>query len=346
MADLSKKNLIEKYFNKEKIPLLKNKPKINDEKINIPTLKNFNELFKYNYNLAQLKIFAKHYQQKTSGNKNELLRRIYGYLYLSSYILKIQKNVRRYIIIKYKSLRGPAALNRKLCTNENDFVTLEPINEIPFIQFMSYKDNDGFIYGFDISSLFNLYNKVSSENKKNPYNREVIPKYVFENMKRIMKISRIFKIKLNLRFETQYLELTGEKAIVSRTLKLFQTIDELGNYSDAKWFISLNKYQLFDYCKNLTIIWNSIPFRIRRNIYPINPHYNPFINLSTQYIRTEDNIWNIKKVVLEVMEKLVNNGIDKDSKCLGAYYVLGALTLVNHNAATSIPWLFEAFQEI
>jgi hypothetical protein len=60
------------------------------------------------------------------------------------------------------------------------------------------------------------------------------------------------------------------------------------------------------------------------------------------FISTEPNIFNVKKVVLEVLEKFVNNGIDKDSKALGAYYVLGALTIVNQDAAMSLPWLFQS----
>ncbi len=55
-------------------------------------------------------------------------------------------------------------------------------------------------------------------------------------------------------------------------------------------------------------------------------------------------LWNlhVKKVILEVLEKLVNTGVDADSKSLGAYYVLAALTLVNNDAATSLPWLFQS----
>jgi hypothetical protein len=45
---------------------------------------------------------------------------------------------------------------------------------------------------------------------------------------------------------------------------------------------------------------------------------------------------------LEVLEKFVNLGIDQDSKSLGAYYVLGALTLVNESAASTLPWLFQS----
>jgi hypothetical protein len=49
----------------------------------------------------------------------------------------------------------------------------------------------------------------------------------------------------------------------------------------------------------------------------------------------ENDVLNIKKNILDVLEKFVNNGVDRDSKTLGAYYVLGALTLVNDSAATS-----------
>jgi hypothetical protein len=60
------------------------------------------------------------------------------------------------------------------------------------------------------------------------------------------------------------------------------------------------------------------------------------------YIHTESSLFNIKNMILEILETLVNSGVDRDSKSLGAYYVLGALTLVNESAATSLPWLFQS----
>jgi hypothetical protein len=63
--------------------------------------------------------------------------------------------------------------------------------------------------------------------------------------------------------------------------------------------------------------------------------------MSNIYSEPEINI--AKKVILELLEKFVNTGVDTDSKSLGAYYVLGALTIVNNSAATSIPWLFQSF---
>lgn len=55
-----------------------------------------------------------------------------------------------------------------------------------------------------------------------------------------------------------------------------------------------------------------------------------------------ENIDELRKYNLEILEKFVNSGIDRDSRCLGAYYVLGALTLVSEDAATSLPWLYQA----
>jgi hypothetical protein len=54
------------------------------------------------------------------------------------------------------------------------------------------------------------------------------------------------------------------------------------------------------------------------------------------------DITRIKNAILNVLFKMVNTGIDRDNKCLGAYYVLGALTLVNDSAAQALPWLYQS----
>lgn len=324
------------------IPIIKKPAKINDDNIKIPTIKDYIEITKYNYNVAQLKCFAKHYKIKVSGNKNELLLRLYSFLYFSSFIIKIQSSFRRMIVKKYKLLHGPASMNRKICNNSSDFITMEPVEEINFHQFLSYKDDDGFIYGFDITSLHNLYFKGQQE-MKNPYNRNLFPESVIKTIKMILKVSRILKININLKFEDDSKNVSIEKAIELRALTLFQTIDSLGNYSNPQWFLSLNRNQIIKFVRELCDIWNyraQLSQETKRNICP--PTGDPFRNLSMPYIHTEGNMHNVKKVVLEVLENLVNNGSDKDSKSLGAYYVLGGLTLVNQEAATSLPWLFQS----
>ena len=46
------------------------------------------------------------------------------------------------------------------------------------------------------------------------------------------------------------------------------------------------------------------------------------------------------------MESLVKNGITEEDKSLGAFYVLSALTLVNNDAADSLPWLYQSVMHI
>jgi hypothetical protein len=329
----------------QKMPIVKKPQKITDENVIIPTIKNYNEISRYNYNLSQLKMIAKIYKYKITGNKNELIIRIYSNLYFSSFIINIQKVFRGLIARKYKNLHGPASLNRKVCTNQGDFITMEPVEEINFHQFLSYKDKDGFIYGFDIISLHNLFLKSKDiESVQNPYNRSLIPESVIKTIKSVIRLSRILKIHINLHYDDDSEGLSLEKTVELRTLSLFQNIDSLGNYSNADWFLSLNRIQLIKFVKELIEIWNyrsQITNEIKRSICP--PTGDPFRHLNMTYIHTESNIHNVKKVILEVMEKLVNIGIDKDSKSLGAYYVLGSLTLVNPDTATALPWLFQSF---
>jgi hypothetical protein len=356
MTDVLKKskvneNLINNYMisittNCEKnMPTFKDRDKVNDENISIPTINNYNDLLRYNFNVNHFKNIAKIYKLKVSGNKNQLLTRIYSYLYFSSYIIKIQRVFRGKIVRKYKLLHGPASLNRKLCTNTDDFITMEPLEEMNFHQFLSYKDEDGFIYGFNIISLYNLFLKSKNiESVRNPYNRNNIPESVIKNIKSIIKFSTILKIHIDLDYEDDTKGLSNEKVIELRSLSLFQNINALGNYSDSQWFLSLTKLQLIKFIKELADIWNyraQIDQQTKTNICP--PHGGPFKYFNLNFIYAESDMSNIRKVILEVLEKFVNIGIDQDSRYLGACYVLGALTIVNENAASSLPWLFQSF---
>ena len=243
---------------------------------------------------------------------------------------------------------GPGFKNKKICTNETDFFTMDPLIEIPYNQFFSFEDVDGIKYGFDITSIYNLVCKNIYKTKihnetKNPYNRKNIPHFVYTNIKTIIKLSKILKIDIILNIEPT-INLSDAKTIELRALSLFQNINALGNYSDSAWFLSLNRIELIKLVRELSDIWNyrlQITNETKRNICP--PHGDPFRNINMSYIYSEPEINIVKKVILEFLEKFVNSGVDTDSKSLGAYYVLGALTIVNNSAATTIPWLFQTF---
>ena len=58
------------------------------------------------------------------------------------------------------------------------------------------------------------------------------------------------------------------------------------------------------------------------------------------------NTESLQRFVLGVMENLVKTGVNRDSKSLGAYYVLAGLTLVNNDAAEAMPWLYHSVVHI
>lgn len=341
-------SLIAEYMDKitanceQKMPTNKKQIKVQDGLIDIPTVKTYHHLLSHNYSVNQLKIFAKNYKLKISGNKPLLVSRIYSYLYFSSYIMQIQKVCRGFLARKYKLLHGPAAILRKICNNATDFITMEPIEEINFHQFISYKDVDGFIYGFDITSLHNLFSK-GEKAMTNPYNRTAFPSDLIKNIKSLIRLGRILSIQINLKFEDDMKNISSEKAVQLRALAIFQAIDALGNYSDPKWFLSLTKPELINFVKELMDIYNyraQLTDQVKRAICP--PNGSPFNSLSISHLVNETNINVARNSILNILDKFVNSGIDNDSKSLGAIYVLGALTMVNQTAATSLPWLFQS----
>jgi hypothetical protein len=308
-----------------------------------PSIYDYNCLFELNYSAHQLKEFAKKYKIKITGTKKELTTRIYIHLKLSSPAISIQKIFRGQLVRTCSVLRGPALINRNMCTNNTDFLSGDELNDLSVFQFFSYMDVDNFIYGFDIISLYNLFVKSDSSVVKNPYNRNEIPQVVIQNILKLIRISKLLNISIEINMVNDSTNISPQKSIELRTLDLFQRINSLGNYSDHIWFSLLNRAQLIRFARELIDIWNyraQLTESVKRAICP--PIGDPFRNINFGYILSETNTDKIRKSVLDVLEKIVNSGIDNDSKSLGAYYVLGALTLVCPAAALSIPWLYQS----
>jgi hypothetical protein len=333
-------------FAEQKVPNVKTKKlKTANKDAAVPTIHNYEtELVGYNYSLQQLKDFAKHYNLKLSGTKDKLLTRIYTFLRLSSSAIKIQSFFRRNLERRLKSLIGPAVNS---CTNGTDFITLDDLRDLKREQFFSFEDNDGFNYGFDLGSIYNLVIKQEKEGKinkiMNPYNRNKIPDEVISNVKKTVALSKVLKKNIHIEIEDEEKNMPEHKILELRALSLFQQMDALGNYTDCSWFLSLNKQKVVKFVRELSEIFNyrsQLTIETKQNICP--PHGNPFRNISMSNIISSENIVLIKKLVLEVIEKFVNSGINTDSRALGAYYVLGALTLVSEEAATSLPWLYQS----
>jgi len=122
-----------------------------------------------------------------SGNKPDLICRLENYFLQIKMATRIQKTFRGFLVRKSEQARGCA--DPKDCNNNTDFYTLEDVTEIPHELFFSYRDENGFAYGFNILSLMSMFRL----NRKlvNPYNREDIPFFVLQRLFSVYKKSRI-----------------------------------------------------------------------------------------------------------------------------------------------------------
>lgn len=322
-------------------PSKKRRSIVNEKNFFIPNYNEYELIKNQNHRVSFLKDICKHYKQKVSGSKKELEERIYNYLRNSFYIIKLQKYIRGYFQRKYNYLLGPGFLNRNICKNDTDFFTLEEMTEIPYNQFISYVDEENNTWGFNILSLYNLFLK-SEKDVLNPYTRNKISVNILTNINNVIKLSKCLKIDCDTKLHDISNDFTNKKKIEMRTLELFQKIDELGNYTNMKWFLDLNRQQIVRFIREMADIWfyrAQITDQTRRNICP--PMGILFRNINLNYISNLSYL-QVQKLALNIMEQLVNNGITRDFKVMGSYYVLSALTLVDSEAAESLPWLYQS----
>lgn len=323
-------------------------PKITGKKkklsvFTIPSYEQYDNLLLFNYKVSELREISSHYDLKKSGNKDELTNNIYNYLKYSNSILKIQKNIRGYFQRIYNNLRGPAFISPKLrkgiCVNESDFYTMEPIDEIPYNQFISIQ-SDRQIYAFDMKSLYTLFLSGGKE-VLNPYNRDVLPNSIVKDIKRLVRLSRFIGEKSSIKIE-QDQDISQEKMAEMHVIELFQTINELGNYSDHRWYYNLRRRELIMFVRELFDIWSyraQLTPEVKINIFP--PSGRPFDHIDISRLHTYSD-QRIQYWTTRLIENLVKCGVNQDSKCLGAYYVLASLTLVNEDARQSLPWLYQS----
>ena len=354
-----KNNILEYYFN---LPIKSKKAfiKLVSEDFSVPDYKEYNNLLTINYSVSQLKLIAKYHKLKTTGNKDYLKKRLYNYLYFSYAIIIIQKSVRYNLTKKYIKLHGPGFYNKALCSNDIDFCTLDNLNNIPYNQFISFKDDNDHIYGFDILSLYNLFMKVTKNNKtrtssesnsassnllnvQNPFTNIFFSYNVLKQLLEYIRLSNLLKIHIDLNYD-DLAHLSINKQAEMKILTLFQRIDSLGNYTNIKWFLELDKYGLIRFIRELVDIWNyraNLSQETRREIVPPrgNPFYDEHLNVNNlpQY-----NFTQIRKYSITIIDLMINKGINENSCLLGSYYVLCALTMVSSEAATTLPWLYEA----
>lgn len=306
---------------------VKNRVKIKEENFEILTPNNYTNLTRYNYNVKQLKTMCKHYKIQLKGNKQEIQLRLYNYLKCYNHATIIQKTWRGYLIRKINKLRGLENFSKDCC-NHQDFVTLEDIKTIPYLQFFSFVHKNK-KYGFDINSIYDYI--VKRNNKENPYDRTIFSTKIKSNILMLKKLTKIAK-------QNTIFEINETKNIDIN--EIFNKIDQLGNYSNISWYTSLNYTSLIKFYKELYDIWiyrANLSLETRYNIATIDPFGNTKPNFYLNYSLNE-----LKNILLKVMERMLYHAINEEYQKLGAMYILTALTIVSPGAAEAMPWYFSS----
>jgi hypothetical protein len=138
------------------------------------------------------------------------------------------------------------------------------------------------------------------------------------------------------------------------TREFFMEADQLGNYTDERWFSSLERRQINVLFIELYDLWN-VRLRTlmtqtqRRGFFPSFTDANPFNIIPGTYRQTTARLFSgmnnitAKIVILFIMRQFISNSEDRDTRALGANYVLGCLTFVSRDARNALPWLYDAF---
>jgi hypothetical protein len=226
--------------------------------------------------------------------------------------------------------------------NDTDFYSMEPVRDIPRNQFISVKDDTGVVYGFDMISL-NMYymSECKSGNGmplSNPYNRMPLPATIRNQMHRKICLTRILGVKCMIEVEPEPVQ-SVQQQDEQLLFIVFQQINSHGHYADTTWFSELNVVQIMRFIRELADIWNyraQIIPQLKQEICP--PNGDPFRNVDFRYVHHDA----IKHEVIKIMNAFVTSGANSDSRGLGAYYVLSALTLVSQSAQNAMPWLYES----
>jgi len=295
------------------------------------------KLDKYNKKETTLKIQNYDVQVKSKYIKSKLQSffetLLIANININSLIL-LQNNIKKYLNNKKIKIHGPALMNRTLCNNNTDFYSFDNISEIDNKYFFSYKDKDGFIYGFHIESFINLLS--NQINATNPYNRVVISKNIKNSA------IQIWTELNNKKDMPNYININSAKNIKDKVrnkcLVVFQKMDLFGYQTKIDWILNLTVNKVRHLYRSIKNYWEykaQLTAEVKLKIYPEG---NPFLGINTNRIYNI-NRFIVMDTILDLMNLLVSKGITDDDKNQGCIILLFAINDINNECGQSNPWL-------
>ena len=235
--------------------------------------------------------------------------------------------------------RGWDMRRRSKPNNIEDCGTLENLLEIPIEYYIQYQDpNDNLWYGFDIRTMESI---MASNHPVNPYNTKDLKSN--EKLMANYTHKKSFLLENNRKLSHDSPKLTESQRFSQFVVRVFQKFDVLGQYTDTEWFTTLSIEQLkqfyhlandmFDYRAQLTD-------EMKKNIVKNGLIFHNFKSTLSKFKNVHIRILQVE--ILREMERVVDEGVDKEFKILGMNLILSALVEVSHRASLALPHLVQS----
>ena len=138
-------------------------------------------------------------------------------------------------------------------------------------------------------------------------------------------------------------KLTKEQRFNQTLIRVFQKIDMLGHYTDIAWLQNMNLANLRNFYNgayNIFAFRAQLSTEVRRKIVKDGILFQNFIgNLDHVNERTKHIL---QYEILREIERILDEGEDRDSKILGISLILTVLVECSHAAAIALPHLVQS----
>lgn len=240
-----------------------------------------------------------------------------------SYIIFIQSYFRKWLVYR-----------RALCSNDTDILTFNCKYEIPGKYFFIFYDQITHKkYAYDIRTLIQI---IESNYKTCPYTFRAFTENEILNINKYKNKLLINNIDLGIEKKI----LSFEEETEMKIKDLFYQINMLDNYTNHLWFQNLDLHQLIELYLRMEDLWNyrsSMDMESKKKIV----QHGIIFNIPPNIIKMQKSKIKMQNVLLTDFLKMINEGINRDEKKLGAILILTGLVEVSYDAAIALPHLVQ-----
>ena len=229
---------------------------------------------------------------------------------LDNNVIKIQKIWRGYLVRDMIHLGGPGVLNRSVCHNDEELVTMDDKKRVSPLDYFAFEEN-GKVYWFDVKTIIQICRTVLIP--KNPYTREPLSIETRQRLRKL-RIRRHFR-KLDNSYQNNNTTPNVEEVVSISWIHVCQIIEENGFFDMSHlYFTSMNSTQLFIF--NTIFLQDLIAWAAEHKClsslrYKCISKVKSFI----KFFETENNNQRLSYMTAKLLVNILNNFIDNYSLC-------------------------------